>query len=411
MDKKLTHENLQTVGSSTKHEQKSANSLLIFLMAAILILLIFGQFFLPITTIKHDGKEKKLTLTDFALSKDIDMNDFTSDKMFFLTESITMEKFLNKSNTTLENFFNDSKANLMINAMNYDFIKNQSDYVLYKINLNIPMSEFIFANNLTQEDLIKNGILTKLAEKTTVEDFINANNITLEKYLSETSMEKYLNTNDITLASFFSSNGIDESDLRTNIANYASSNGYELSSFSLDVPMSEFIIANNLTEEIPIKDDGQSTKTVLKINLTTEQLKLLTKNYFESGFIHNDGLIVFITIFSVLCCIASLVLIVLAFSKITTDAGKAYKFTSLSFIPILAAKGLAFFTDIIVKGEFSGVYGKYTSWTRFVKELSPSDEVHISTVPIHITPVLAISIIIPLVISIGILIKNHCREK
>ena len=72
---------------------------------------------------------------------------------------------------------------------------------------------------------------------------------------------------------------------------------------------------------------------------------------------------------------------------------------------------LAFFADIIIKGEFSGDFGKYASWTRFVLDLSPKDEVHISTVPIHISLVLGISIIVSLGITIGILIKNKNKDK
>ena len=327
MNKKLSSENLQNQGKSTNRFNTS-NPFIFLLMGVILIFLIIGQFFLPITTIKYDGKKKGITLLDFAVSERMDLTDFTSDTMFFFTEEISMEDFLNKSNTSIDKFFDN-------NGISIDtLINNVKEYKSDKQH-NLLIDSY--------QEILDNPQIT---DKTAI--------------------------------------------------------------FNTDIPMSEFILANKLVKEVKIK---AGTKTLLTASLTSNQFNILIDNYFESGFASEDGMITFIIIMSVICCIGSLISIIYAYIKNKSQSVNTSKAFLISFGSISFAKMLAFFADIIIKGDFSGDFGKYASWTRFVLDLSPKDEVHISTVPIHISLVLGISIIVSLGITIGILIKNKNKDK
>lgn len=327
MSQKFIRMNSKNKGEGVK-EHNTVSSSIIVLLGAIIIFLIIGQFFLPITTIEYDGKKKNITLLDFALSGEIDVKEFTSNDMFFLTEEITMKEFLNKSNISIDKFFNDNGISSDVLLSNVKKYKSAKQHTLLVESY---------------QDILDD---TKKSDKTSI--------------------------------------------------------------YNTDVPMSEFILANKLTNDVKIK---AGSKTVLTASLTSEQFNIIANNYFESSFISKDGIISFIIIISMILCIFSLLLMFSAYIRNKNYSPFTNRFIILSFGSISFAKILAFLADIIIKGEFSGDQGKYTNWTRFITELSPKDEVHISNVPIHIAPVLVISIIISLVITIIFISKNKKQEK
>lgn len=417
MAKNLANSNLPE-GGQNQSEHKNVNPIIVLISTAILIFLIIGQFFMPITVVDFNGKKKQISLNDFALKDGIDYNDFTTDKMFFLTEDITMKEFFESSNTTLVKYFSDngiSENDLMSNVLDYkssdSTIKrlfSYEDIITNAFKTDVPLSEFMIAHKTEKITLQPEVITISEAENMTVEQF--------------------LKSHDFNFAEFIADAGINSEDFVTNVLNYKSNNDYNLlvdsyqnviiSVFNTNLPMSEYILANHLSKEVLLETgedateedlaSGQLTKTVLKAKLTPEQLTILTDNYFKTGFISKDGIITFIVVCSIIFCIASLALFFIGFSKRKINVEKSYRLITFSFFPVLAAKLLAFFADLIVKGEFSGVYGKYTSWTKFVQNLDPSplSEVHISDVPIHITTILLISILIPLTITIVTIVKN-----
>lgn len=422
MAKGLSNNNLPK-GGQVQPEQKNVKPIIILLSAAILIFLMIGQFFLPITTVRFDDKTKRITLNDFAAKDGMDFSGFTTDEMFFLTEKISIKKFLESSNITLEKYFGDngiSTDDLVSNVMNYktELTENkklfsEKDIINKVFATDIPLSEFMTANKMDKIILESEEITIDQAEK------INTN--------------QFLKDHNLDLAAFCDVSKTDPANFLTNVLNYKSDNGYDLlidsyqdviiSIFDTSVPMSEYIRANNLSKEISAEDGGDidpendgektaTTITILTAKLTPEQLDVLTDNYFESGFNSSDKLITFVFAVSVICCIATLVVIILTISKSKSSAEKTYKFISLSFIPMLVAKLLAFFADIIIKGEFTGIFGKYTDWSKFViLRYQKDDYVHIHAVPIYISAVLVISIVITLAVAFGTLIKKKLSKK
>ncbi len=478
MEKNLANSNLPE-GGQNQSGHENVNPIIILILAALIIFLIIGQFFLPITTVNQGGRKKQISLNDFALDNCIDLNGFTTDKMFFLTEEITMKDFLKSNNTTLVKYFSDngiSENDLMSNVLDYksedseiNRLFSYEDIITNAFKTDVPLSEYMIANEIDTITLQPEVITASGAGNMTVEQFLKEYDFSLDEFLDiaginsediadnktdvllsefltahknreitlppevitmskaeNTTVEQFLKDHDFNFVGFLADAGINSEDFAANVLNYKSDNDINLlvesyqsviiSIFNTNLPMSEYILANHLSKEVLIKTgedateedlaSGQLTKTILTAKLTPEQLRVLTNNYFKSGFNSIDGLITFIFIASIICCIASIVLIIIAFYKSKSNAKNSYRYIFLSFASMLVAKLLLFFADIIVKGEFTGGGGKYTSWTRFVT----NNDVHIWAVPMYVSTVLVISLLISLVITIVMHIKNKLRK-